>query len=808
VQSPYSVDFETVERVFAPWLDLPVWVNWAETPSGHGGKPHKVPAPKINAPTLLTYWEAKGHAQDGSRGLGIVFGRKETRGLGGLDPDNSRDRATGEISEPTLDLLQEWDTYAEVSPSGTGVKAYALGAPRSLPFNMMHSDELSFECYAENRFFAVTGRHVEGTPDAINLCEAQWRDLVPKLKRRKAAADKEAAGRDDWLFKLACSMRARNVPENAIWAAMQKANAEAGDKAHPNFTSAGPLDEKALRTKFRQAMKYEPGPSKEEDQPSYDPGAEGPIPVGYYKDGATFALYDQKRRLLLPPLSSDQLMASNKLVGFAPPEFWSAQFPAKQGIFNSYRAGVALIAACKQAGPFDPMKVRGRGVWREGDRVVVNLGETVPPGLPHTYLCFKGIQLGTVANFDAAGLLQMWRVYRWEDPNSAVLLLGWAFCAPLAGMLAWRPHGFVFGEAGGGKTAVCHDLGRLLEPMCIATTGESSEAGIRQELAHDALPVIIDDFDSDKDNEESKRVYRLMRAASSAEASTLRGTAEGRAIQFIPRTMFLLGGINVKGQLPQDEDRIVRLKLLKHASDRAEGEKLARLRAQFHQLGRQWCAYVVANAAQLQPAIAALDLALQEKNQRTRLTFATLLAGAFVALHGRAPTEAEAREWAWTYRATVQRHADEKGDRNNAQEAWAHLLAHIPFGERHSLGAHLWFMMSDNAAETLKARSKRVLWNHGLDVGEIPEGRSLTRVVLLANPTNAPAVNKLYERTPWADGAWKEALRTLAGASAFAKPAWHCGKTQRGTIVPFSYVPDAEDLLSQDDLTDHSAPSY
>jgi hypothetical protein len=58
-------------------------------------------------------------------------------------------------------------------------------------------------------------------------------------------------------------------------------------------------------------------------------------------------------------------------------------------------AGEALIATCRAKGPFDPRKVRGRGAWREGARVVRNFGQPVE-STEFIYLCFEKIDLPLV----------------------------------------------------------------------------------------------------------------------------------------------------------------------------------------------------------------------------------------------------------------------------------------------------------------------------------------------------------------------------------------------------------------------------
>jgi hypothetical protein len=98
-------------------------------------------------------------------------------------------------------------------------------------------------------------------------------------------------------------------------------------------------------------------------------------------------LRDQHRKIIVL-LTSGQLLAHPVLIGLADSAFWKSRFPKKGGGFSATDAGEALIAACWAQGPFDPTRLRGRGVWLEGDQVVVNLGRPIPQGLKNLYLCF------------------------------------------------------------------------------------------------------------------------------------------------------------------------------------------------------------------------------------------------------------------------------------------------------------------------------------------------------------------------------------------------------------------------------------
>lgn len=133
-------------------------------------------------------------------GLGITLGAD----IQGIDLDDCRDPVTGELTDLAQEVLDRIDGYAEVSPSGTGIKLFAktnLDASRT-------KKELGVELYREGRYFTVTG-HVLGeghldlsaeVQDLGWLIEKVWQEtMVPVVGD---ASDMELlhyrAPLDDW----------------------------------------------------------------------------------------------------------------------------------------------------------------------------------------------------------------------------------------------------------------------------------------------------------------------------------------------------------------------------------------------------------------------------------------------------------------------------------------------------------------------------------------------------------------------------------------------------------------------------------
>lgn len=85
-------------------------------------------------------------------GVGFVFSRGDP--LIGVDLDRCRDVETGLLSVWAQAVVDELDSYTEVSPSGTGVKCI-LESGTPVPSRRRSSPDI--EVYSSDRFFTITG---------------------------------------------------------------------------------------------------------------------------------------------------------------------------------------------------------------------------------------------------------------------------------------------------------------------------------------------------------------------------------------------------------------------------------------------------------------------------------------------------------------------------------------------------------------------------------------------------------------------------------------------------------------------------
>ena len=184
-------------------LELPRWIVWRYERRKGQKKPTKVP---YNARTLewasttdpatwasfSTAWATYERTDGDYAGLGFVLGD----GIVGVDFDGCRDRETGELEPWARDEIAQLNTYTEVSPSGTGVHLLARG---TLPEGGRKRGPR--EVYAQDRFFTVTGRHLDDTPlelhdrtDALATWHAQ---VFARASSAQPAKNITAVSHDD-----------------------------------------------------------------------------------------------------------------------------------------------------------------------------------------------------------------------------------------------------------------------------------------------------------------------------------------------------------------------------------------------------------------------------------------------------------------------------------------------------------------------------------------------------------------------------------------------------------------------------------
>lgn len=285
------------------------------------------------------------------------------------------------------------------------------------------------------------------------------------------------------------------------------------------------------------------------------------------------------------------------LMTLAPVNWWEEMFP-KRGDVDMKAATNWLIQTANQVGYFNEKHVRGRGAWVDRGRVVLHAGDmllvdgnTVELGGLDTRYIYEAQEQIDFKTKDPLPVSESRKIYdlvrklSWERDINAMLLLGWCAIAPMCGVLPWRPHIWLSGPAGSGKTWIFQNIvSKLVGKIGHSVQGETTEAGIRQLLQHDALPVIFDEAEGEerKSQERMDKIMSLMRASSSDDGGIMvKGTSGGTVQTYHIRSCFAFASINMQVSQQSDRTRVTPLELRKPSNSQEEWQSYQK---EFHEL--------------------------------------------------------------------------------------------------------------------------------------------------------------------------------------------------------------------------------
>jgi putative DNA primase/helicase len=267
------------------------------------------------------------------------------------------------------------------------------------------------------------------------------------------------------------------------------------------------------------------------------------------------------------------------VVQLAPIEFWQNESFDKSEYIADY-----LITMCNAVGYFDLQSIRGRGAWKESDRIIFHTGmqllsEKIRYNLgsidtEFTYEMRKNIRIpieNMMDKLECAKLTRLLSRLNWNTEADGKLLAGWLAIAPICGALSWRPHCWITGPRGNGKTYVLEQIvHQVLGEFSINAQGTAAtEAAIRQKLNSDAMPVTIDESEGNDENaaRRMQEVIALARAGSSEKSPAIpKGGKDGKATDYFVRSCFLMVSINPQLVNDSDKRRFTIFELAKHSN--------------------------------------------------------------------------------------------------------------------------------------------------------------------------------------------------------------------------------------------------
>lgn len=490
--------------------------------------------------------------------------------------------------------------------------------------------------------------------------------------------------------------------------------------------------------------------------------------LGFDDSGYYYTSSSNRRIVKLPPSGHQQL----NLQGLMPNSYWEMKYPGKNGV-SWTDAASHLMETCRHEGFFSTSKIKGVGAWLDDGRAIVNLGDQIWDNGTETDIWkFKtkniyqtgqpvrspGEPALTVAECkvftDIAGCL------KWKCKESRIFFVGWLAVSRLSGLLPWRPHLWITGGAGTGKSTV---LERVLDPVLgqfmYHVQGSTTEAGIRQSMGCQSKTVLFDEIETldEKSDKRIKGILDLARQASfDSDAVVVKGTANGLALPFRIKSTFVFSSIRVNLTNEADRSRFTVLELVRGG----DSEQWRKLELLLTRLTPEFCDRLFARSLNLWHVITEnqktfAKILTNRYSPRFAQQYGTLLAGFNAVISDGLISHETAEEMVssmnWAAEIEVHEETDET-------EALSLLLCKRVGVETADFGR-----VDRSIGELVEEGNDEALARYGIRLRyeKDPEGKD-TQSILVAN--SHPELKTIYHGSRWIAG-WAKSLARIPGAT-------------------------------------------
>lgn len=267
------------------------------------------------------------------------------------------------------------------------------------------------------------------------------------------------------------------------------------------------------------------------------------------------------------------------LKSLANEKYWGEKYGNKKEkdgtiVPNWAKVADSLLERQREIGPFDLKKMRGLGVWEDQNRIMVNFGSGVYRGDkgvvmsnidPHLATKnFYKASVNEVIDFndeltddECHQILDAFKFLRFKNDYDFFYACGFIAVANIFSALDWRPHFWISGQAGTGKSWVLKEMSKLIHYK-LPVKG-STVAGIKQALECDAKCVVYDEAEA---SPMISAVVELARQSSTKnEDRILRGSPTGDFMEFEANACFLMGSIQPPLMNKADDSRFFMLEM-------------------------------------------------------------------------------------------------------------------------------------------------------------------------------------------------------------------------------------------------------
>ena len=277
------------------------------------------------------------------------------------------------------------------------------------------------------------------------------------------------------------------------------------------------------------------------------------------------------------------------ILDIAPLEYWMTMYPNEKGTgMNLDQCQNFLRKIARKQGSLDETKLRGSGYFLQDDKKVdgplyAHSAGDIFLESNRTRIHLKGQRIHRpkpIRKRQYDWLVENVQIvtaacqeFCWSKDDYGKILMGWLLSAPFCGSLPFRPHIWMTGDSSSGKSWILTNVVKpLLGENSAHLTGGTTEAGIRAKLRHDAIPIVIDEFESEDIQESKKRKYvlELLRQASSqTDATIVKSSSDGSARVYQICTSALLASVRSALTFEANRNRFISLTL---ESNRQRGQ--------------------------------------------------------------------------------------------------------------------------------------------------------------------------------------------------------------------------------------------